>query len=120
MRIAVDAMGGDHAPGEIVAGALEGLSFLGSTDELVLIGRREVIEPLLPGGSAAGQPTSDGPRVIVHHAPDVIGMDESPVEALRQKKQSSIAVMARLAAGHEVDAVISAGNTGACAAACQL
>ncbi len=120
MRIAVDAMGGDHAPAEIVTGALQGLSFLGSADELVLIGHREAIEPLLPGSSAAGEPTSDGPRVIVHHAPDVIGMDESPVEALRQKKQSSIAVMAKLAAGHDVDAVISAGNTGACAAACQL
>jgi len=120
MRIAVDAMGGDHAPGEIVTGALEGLSFLGSSDELVLIGRREVIESLVAGDSAAEQLTSDGPRVIVHHAQDVIGMDESPVEALRQKKDSSIAVMAKLAAAHEVDAVISAGNTGACAAACQL
>jgi glycerol-3-phosphate acyltransferase PlsX len=120
MRIAVDAMGGDHAPGEIVAGALQGLSYLGRDDELVLIGRRETIEPLLPAGSATDRSDSVGPRVIIHHAPDVIGMDESPVEALRQKKQSSIGVMVKLAAEHKVDAVISAGNTGACAAACQL
>jgi glycerol-3-phosphate acyltransferase PlsX len=113
MRIAIDAMGGDHAPAEIVRGALAGLEYLGPADQLVLIGREEAIRPLLPGG----QPPA---RVSLLHTPEVIEMDDSPVEALRQKKNSSIAVMAKMAAAGEVDAVISAGNTGACAAACQL
>jgi glycerol-3-phosphate acyltransferase PlsX len=114
MRIAVDAMGGDHAPAQIVRGAVEGLAFLGASDELVLLGREEAIAAHLPGDSAVRR------RITVHHCSETIEMEDSPVEALRQKKDSSIAVMARLAADKQVDAVISAGNTGACAAACQL
>jgi glycerol-3-phosphate acyltransferase PlsX len=56
----------------------------------------------------------------IFHAPDTIGMDESPVEALRRKPKSSIAMMAHAASHRQVDAVLSAGNTGACVAACQL
>jgi glycerol-3-phosphate acyltransferase PlsX len=114
MRIAIDAMGGDYAPAEIIRGGVESLCFLREGDELVLIGREDVIKQHLP---------SDVPnlhRIVIHHAPEVIEMVESPVEAVRQKKNSSIMVMAKLAAQGEVDAVISAGNTGACAAACQL
>lgn len=114
MRIAIDAMGGDKAPEEIVQGAVEGLAFLGEDDRIVLVGQQDVIDALLPSDAAVRR------RVVVHHAPDVIGMDAPPVEAIRQKRQSSIMVMATLAAKREVDAVISAGNTGACAAACQL
>ncbi len=114
MRIAVDAMGGDHAPREIVLGAVEGLTFLGAGDELVLIGREDVIRAHLP-------PNINSPvKITIEHAPDVIEMDDSPVEALRQKKNSSIGLMAKLASERKVDAVISAGNTGACVAACQL
>src|SRR5262245_20372071 len=112
MRIAIDAMGGDHAPGEIVAGAIEGLQFLGSGDECVLIGREDTIRPHL-------SPNGDG-RIRVEHCTQVIEMDDVPVEALRQKKDSSIMKMAVMAADKRVDAVISAGNTGACVAACQL
>jgi glycerol-3-phosphate acyltransferase PlsX len=114
MRIAIDAMGGDHAPAEIVRGAVEGLVYLGDSDELVLIGREDAIQAHLPKDSAVLK------RIVVHHTSEVIEMDESPVEALRQKKDSSIVVMAKLASEGKVDAVISAGNTGACAAACQL
>ncbi len=114
MRIAVDAMGGDHAPAEIVRGALDGLEFLGDSDELVLFGREETICPLLDSGGRVPR------RIAIHHTPDVIEMDDSPVEALKQKKESSILVMAKMAAERKVDAVISAGNTGAFAAACQL
>jgi glycerol-3-phosphate acyltransferase PlsX len=92
---------------------VEGLAFLEAADELVLIGREDTVRQHLPPGA-------DMSRIRIHHAPDVIEMDDSPVEALRQKKDSSIVVMARLAAEGKVDAVISAGNTGACAAACQL
>lgn len=113
MRIAVDAMGGDHAPEEIVHGAIDGLSFLGDSDEIVLFGRQDAIQPFLPDGKPPA-------RVSIVHTPEVIEMDDSPVEALKHKKMSSMAVMAKMAADRQVDAVISAGNTGAFAAACQL
>lgn len=112
MRIAIDAMGGDHAPAEIVAGGLLGLDFLGPDDRLVLIGREDDVRNHLPADVDS--------RVDVVHAPDVIEMDDSPVDALKQKRRSSISIMAKMAADGDVDAVISAGNTGACAAACQL
>jgi len=114
MRIAIDAMGGDRAPGEIIAGALEAREVLGSDDELVLIGDEQIIETHLRKLKAG----ADTFRVF--HAPDVIGMDESPVEAIRRKPKSSIAIMARAASHRQVDAVLSAGNTGACVAGCQL
>lgn len=114
MRIAIDAMGGDHAPSEIVKGALEGRQFLDGSDEIVLVGREDAILEQLGGDLSRHE------RVRIVHAPEVIDMDDSPVVALKQKKHSSIMVMAKLAAEGEVDAVISAGNTGACAAACQL
>lgn len=107
-------MGGDHAPAEIVRGAVEGLAYLGESDELILIGREDDIRRHLP----AQHPQLK--QLVIHHAPEVITMEDSPVEALRQKKNSSIVVMATLASQGKVDAVISAGNTGACAAACQL
>lgn len=114
MRIAVDAMGGDRAPCEIVRGAVDGLAFLGPDDELVLIGDRQAIERELVGVDGhAG-------RVRIEATSQVIGMDEEPVEALRHKKDSSIVRMVEMHAARKVDAVISAGNTGACAAACQL
>lgn len=113
MRIAIDAMGGDHAPAEIVRGAVEGLSYIGPGDELVLLGKEDIVRAHL-GNDASNK------QIVIHHCPEVIEMDDSPVEALRQKKNSSIMIMAKLASERAVDAVISAGNTGACAAACQL
>ncbi len=113
MRIAIDAMGGDYAPAEIVKGALEGLAYIGPDDGLVLIGQEEAIRAHLPGESL-------DPRISIVHAPEVIAMDDSPVEALKQKRNSSMVVMASLAAKGELDAIISAGNTGAFAAASQL
>lgn len=114
MRIAIDAMGGDHAPGEIVAGALEAKDLLDPGSELVLVGDEEAIKSHLINLKAK-------PDVFrIFHAPEIIGMDESPVDALRKKPKSSIAIMARLASHKQVDAVISAGNTGACVAASQL
>ena len=114
MRIAIDAMGGDHAPGEIIKGVMEARELLEAEDELVLIGAQATIEKQL-----APQENGTVPIRVVD-APESIGMDESPVDALRKKRDSSIAVMARMAAQKEVDAVISAGNTGACVAAFQI
>ncbi len=114
MRIAIDAMGGDNAPDEIIAGALEAVEVLGENDELILVGPRNVIEPRLPSlRSREGV-------ISVVEAPDTIGMDEAPIESLRKKPKSSISVIAKLAKRGQADAIISAGNTGACVAAFQM
>ncbi len=114
MRIAIDAMGGDNAPDEIIAGALESIESLSEDDELILVGPQEIIEAQLPSlKSRKG-------AISIVHAPDVIGMAEVPIETLRKKPKSSIAVLAKLAKLGQADSVISAGNTGACVAAFQM
>jgi glycerol-3-phosphate acyltransferase PlsX len=104
MRIALDAMGGDHAPGPIVAGALQAVA---SDPEVtvVLVGDRARVEPLLP---AVGRD-----RIEIFHAADTIGMSESPVEALKAKPDNSIARCWQLMVGKKVEGIVSAGNTGA-------
>ncbi len=114
MRIGMDAMGGDYAPREIILGAKEGLRLLSEQDEILLFGPEDVVRQECRNAEL------DDPRVNVVNCPDVIGMQESPVEALRHKRKSSIVQLAVHAAKGEVDACISAGNTGAFAAACQL
>lgn len=107
MRIALDAMGGDHAPGPIVAGAVEAVH-----DQpgliVVLVGDRDRIEAEL-----AKAPHADLDRLPIVHASQVIGMEEKPVEALRKKRDNSISKCWGLMASGEVKAVVSAGNTGA-------
>jgi glycerol-3-phosphate acyltransferase PlsX len=110
----MDAMGGDYAPREVIRGAQAGLRFLGEKDQLVLYGQRELVE-----GQCREEGVTD-PRVVMVDCPEVIQMGDPPVEAMRQKRNSSIVRMAVDAAAGEVDAAISAGNTGAFAAACQL
>lgn len=114
MRIAIDAMGGDNAPDAIVTGALEAVEQLDPADELILVGPEEVLAPMV----AKHKRVRD--RVSIVHAPDTIAMDEPPVESLRKKPKSSIPVLAKLAKQGHADAVISAGNTGACVAAFQM
>jgi len=114
MRIAIDAMGGDNAPDAIVAGALESIGELAEDDKLILVGRQDVIE------SCLGSAKKWRDVVSIVHAPDVIGMDEAPIESIRRKVKSSITVMAKLGKLGQADAVISAGNTGACVAAFQM
>lgn len=117
MRIGVDVMGGDHAPDEILKGSLTSLDRLAADDALVLVGRRDVIEEAL---SERG--ISD-PRVEIVATTQEITMEESPVDAVREKRDSSLVVLARLASPKSespLDAIISAGNTGACVAAAQL
>ena len=107
MRVALDAMGGDFAPGPIVAGACEAV---GDHPELtvVLVGDRERIEAEL-----AKAPDAPRDRLPIVHASQAIGMDEKPVEALRKKRDNSISRCWGLMAAGEVKAVVSAGNTGA-------
>src|SRR4051812_20506708 len=105
MRIALDAMGGDHAPGPIVAGAIQAVA---AEPELnvVLVGDQAQVEPLLPAGDARQ-------RLHLFHATQVVGMDEKPVEALRRKPDSSIRRCWELLATGKVEGIVSAGNTGA-------
>jgi len=113
MRIGVDAMGGDYAPIEIVRGAVEAVPSLNG-HEIVLLGDKKKIEcELVRHGGANGS-------ISVVHTSEIIGMHESPVEAVRQKKDSSISRITQMAGKNELGAVISAGNTGAFAAASQL
>lgn len=114
MRIAIDAMGGDNAPDEIIAGVLESIELLAEDDELILVGPENEIEARLPS-----KPSRSG-MISVVHAPDIIAMDDVPIESLRRKPKSSIAMIAKLAKRDQADAVISAGNTGACVAAFQM
>jgi len=114
MRIGIDAMGGDRAPGVEVAGTLAARELLGSEDRIVLVGR----EPLIREHLKADNDWQD--FIEIRHAEQVIGMDETPVEALRTKPDSSISVLFQMHRDGELDAGISAGNTGACVAAAQM
>jgi glycerol-3-phosphate acyltransferase PlsX len=107
MRIALDAMGGDFAPGSIVEGAVMAAGQLSEETDILLIGKEEVVEPLLRKYSYSAS------RISVQHAGQVIDMGESPTKALSQKPDSSIAVGYRLLKDKKVDAFCSAGNTGA-------
>lgn len=114
MRLAIDVMGGDHAPDAILAGCIEALSALKGDDRLVLVGDRSVIEETLAERSVCDE------RLEIVHAPECIEMHESPTRAVRSKPNSSIVTMARLGStkgGSVVDGVLSAGNTGACVSA---
>lgn len=112
IRIALDAMGGDHAPSVEIEGARLALADLPPTFEVHLIGQPEVIEREL-----AQHPGIERSRIVIHEAPDVIGMAEKPLEAVRRKPKSSLMVGIGLHAKGKVDAFISAGNTGAILAA---
>jgi len=105
MRIAVDAMGGDFAPDEIVAGALTAAEELDV--QLALVGRVEALERCLDRRSAAPE------NVEIEPAADVIEMDESPRSALRGRDDSSVARAVGLVAEGRAQGVISAGNSGA-------
>ncbi len=110
MRIAVDAMGGDYAPEEIVKGAIQAQSQLGV--EIALVGRPEKIQPFLPSGSLRG--------ITIISADDDIGMDEEPLEALKRKPKASIRVAMEEVRTGQSAAVVAAGNTGAAMVAARL
>ncbi|MEM9083253.1 MAG: phosphate acyltransferase PlsX [Planctomycetota bacterium] len=118
MRFAVDAMGGDNAPDEIVKGAIQSLEFADPSDELVLVGDSDVIEDILREIGASDN------RISIEHASQTIGMSESPVEAVRAKPDSSLVKMMLLGSARKsdnpVDFVVSAGNTGACVSAATM
>lgn len=107
MKIAVDAMGGDNAPREIVQGALEAAGK--DRQEVILVGDEELIRKEVPGGRDK--------LVRIVHASEVIAMGESPVGAVRRKRDSSLVKAVQLVKEGVAEAVVSAGNTGAVMAA---
>lgn len=113
MRIAVDAMGGDFAPVEIVRGAVEA-AVLPGISKIYLVGDTPSIERVL----ADTGPVSS--KIEIRHASERIGMDEAPALAVRRKKDSSIGGSVDLVKKGEADAVVSAGNTGAVVVAATL
>lgn len=117
MRAAVDVMGGDNAPAAILQGCWDAASLLEGDDIVHLVGDEVVIRQAL---ESCGLDAAHKERYRVVPTTQIIGMDESPVEAIRSKPNSSLSVMCKLAAQGQADAVISAGNTGACVAAAQL
>ncbi|MBP2650134.1 MAG: Phosphate acyltransferase [Firmicutes bacterium] len=110
MKVAIDAMGGDYAPEEIVAGAVEGAREYGC--EVVLVGDEAKILPLLHRCSDWQQLP-----ISIYHTCQVIEMHEHPSAAVRKKKDASIVVATRLVKEGKCDAVVAAGSTGAAVAA---
>ena len=110
-------MGGDYAPAEILKGCWQAAELLDANDVVYLVGDEKVVaEGLAQSGLTDAQKAIFKPVATTQ----VIEMDDSPVEAIRSKPDSSIAVMCKLCAKGDADVVISAGNTGACVAASQL
>ncbi len=114
MRIGIDAMGSDIAPRHEVLGAVWSRQLLGPDDRIVLVGDEGPIREEL--ASQNGWESF----IEVRHTDQVIEMDEKPVEALRAKPRASLAVLTEMHKHGELDACVSAGNTGAFVAAAQM
>ncbi|MEX1170528.1 MAG: phosphate acyltransferase PlsX [Chloroflexota bacterium] len=110
VRVAVDAMGGDHGPTEVIPGALDHAAEH-AEDRVILVGDEQAIRTI-----AGDLPTN----VSIVHASQVIGMDEHPALAMREKKDASIIVAMDLVREGKADAVVTAGHTGAGMAAAVL
>ena len=112
MRIAVDGMGGDNAPQAIVAGAIEAARE--HDFRIVLVGDQNLLRSEL-------EKHKDPPKSItIHHAGSFVRMDESAAASIRKKKDSSVAICVDLAKEGVVDAIVTAGHTGAAVVACTL
>ena len=112
-RIALDAMGGDNAPGEIVKGAVDALNKRRDI-KIFLVGQEDIIQKELD------KYTYEKSQIEIVHAQEVIEMAEPPVIAIRKKKDSSIVVALNMVKRGEADAFVSAGSSGAVLAGGQL
>lgn len=106
VRVVVDAMGGDNAPGEIVKGAIDAVNERKDI-KVILVGRQDAVNAELQKYSY------EKDRVEVVHAEETIEMAEPPVNAIRRKKQSSLVIGMNMIKKQEADAIVSAGSTGA-------
>ena len=111
VSIAIDAMGGDYAPAEIVAGALRAKEELGV--KILLVGDQKQIEAVIP-------PKTNMVGLEIVPAQEAIAMDEEPLNAVRKKRQASINVAMDLVKNKQADAVFSAGHSGAAMASALL
>lgn len=119
MRIALDSMAGDRGSEELVSGAIQAADSFGH--QIFLVGDKAKLEAILAQYSDSylckngGKSSSGGAiaKITIVHASEVVGMDESPMDSIRRKKDSSISVALNLVKTGEVDAVVSAGNSGA-------
>lgn len=109
MKIVVDAMGGDHAPAVVVEGAVQAARDLDL--EIILVGRQEAVQPVL------AEYDTNGLAISLHHASQVIEMDEHPAAAVKAKKDSSMVVAMEHVKRGEADAFFTAGNSGGALAA---
>jgi glycerol-3-phosphate acyltransferase PlsX len=114
MRIALDAMGGDHAPATNIGGAKLALESLPSIDCLYLVGDETALKAEVDSQGLASR------RIEIVHAEETVSMDESGAKAVRRKKKSSISIATDLVKSHTCQAVVSAGNTGAAVAAATI
>ena len=105
MKIVVDAMGGDHAPGVVVSGSLAALKEYAV--EIILVGDQPKIEALLKKAKYTGN------RITIQHATETIEMCEPAANSVRRKRNSSIVVGLNMVKEGKADAFFSAGNTGA-------
>ena len=113
MKIAVDAMGGDYAPEEVVLGAIEAVKAY--KYDVVLVGDEKKIRKVMAEHGA-----EESERLTIVHAAEVIEMDEHPAQAIRKKKDASIVVATRLVKEGVCDAVVAPGSTGAAVTAALL
>lgn len=113
IRIAVDGMGGDYAPAVVVDGAVQAANDFFDI-EIVLVGQTDRLKHELNRHKVMGG------KLVIQEAPEIVGMGDSPVAALKKKKNSSVGVCIELLKNREVQAVMTAGNTGAAVAASTL
>ena len=118
VRVALDAMGGDYAPGEIVVGAVEAAAGVPDV-KILLVGQLKPIQDALDACTRdlkrSAQASIERGALEIVHAPDIAEMDETPVDAVRKKKDCSINVAMRLIKEGRADVFVSAGNSGAVA-----
>lgn len=114
MKIAVDAMGGDYAPEEVVLGAIEAVKAYKKYDVVLVGDAKEIRKVMTEYG------TTESDRLSIVHAGEVIEMDEHPAQAIRKKKDASIVVATRLVKEGVCDAVVAPGSTGAAVTAALL
>ncbi len=105
-RVAIDAMGGDHAPSQIISGALSALKYINELN-LILVGQEDKIVEVLGGMKYPEE------RVEIRHAAEVIESDDDPGLSIRNKRNSSLVKTLQMVRNGEADAALSAGNTGA-------
>ena len=121
IRIAIDAMGGDHAPDVQVEGCIDAVRAYPDV-EVTLVGQESLIDECIDNLNTADKPITSAVRnrIKLVHADEVIDMSDAPARAIRSKKGSSIVIANSLCRSGDVEAVISAGNTGAAMASSLL